>query len=421
MFIKKLYIKNFKSFKEQEIELGNFNVLIGANASGKSNFVQVFEFLKSLPEENLSSAISLQGGFDYLRNLRLSKEEEIKIKIEGELEASKLKESYIFFNVNFNKYQIIRNPLVSYEISFSKTNGLLNFYEGLNFYVGFKELKETSDGINGEQIELKINLFNINKDLSLEVSSLSEEKISSKKIKLKIEEVLGLFKAKSETILLLLLNLLEAPGAFPFNIAKYDFDPKIIKMGGPVKSKTRLDENGKNLFVILKELLEREEEKQRFFMLIKFILPFIQNFDFEISSYTNSVMMKIKEIFLPENYLPAYFISDGTINILAFIIALYFEEDRIQIFEEPEKNIHPYLISKVIEMMKDVSKRKQIIVTTHNPEVVKYAGIENLLLIYRNKNGFSEITRPAEKKELKIFLENQIGLDELFVQNLLEL
>jgi len=41
MAIKKLRISNFKSFGDLEIELGNFNVLIGANASGKSNFTVV--------------------------------------------------------------------------------------------------------------------------------------------------------------------------------------------------------------------------------------------------------------------------------------------------------------------------------------------------------------------------------------------
>lgn len=72
-------------------------------------------------------------------------------------------------------------------------------------------------------------------------------------------------------------------------------------------------------------------------------------------------------------------------------------------------------------MMKDASERKQIIITTHNPEIVKYAGIENILLISWDTDGFSTITRPSEKKELKSFLENEMGIEELYVQNLLEL
>jgi len=46
--------------------------------------------------------------------------------------------------------------------------------------------------------------------------------------------------------------------------------------------------------------------------------------------------------------------------------------------------------------------------------------LEDLLLVSRNKEGFSTISRPSKKKEVKIFLKNQMGLDELFIQNLLE-
>lgn len=74
-----------------------------------------------------------------------------------------------------------------------------------------------------------------------------------------------------------------------------------------------------------------------------------------------------------------------------------------------------------MDMMRDVSFRmdKQLIVTTHNPAVVKSAGINNLLLISR-KDGFSEIIKPVENERVKLFLKHEIGLDDLFIKNLLE-
>jgi hypothetical protein len=50
---------------------------------------------------------------------------------------------------------------------------------------------------------------------------------------------------------------------------------------------------------------------------------------------------------------------------------------------------------------------------------VKHAGVENLLLISRDQEGFSSISRPAEKEAVKIFLQHDLGLDDLFVQDLL--
>ena len=67
MGIKKIKVTNFKSFEKIEIELGRFNVLIGANVSGKSNFVQIFKFLKDIATLGLENAVSLQGGVEYLR------------------------------------------------------------------------------------------------------------------------------------------------------------------------------------------------------------------------------------------------------------------------------------------------------------------------------------------------------------------
>ena len=140
--------------------------------------------------------------------------------------------------------------------------------------------------------------------------------------------------------------------------------------------------------------------------------------------YTNAVaaiiaVILLFEIYFQKQYLPASLISDGTINITALIIALYFERKPLTIIEEPDRNIHPYLISKVINMMKDASQNKQVIVTTHNPEIVKYAGLENILFVSRCKEGFSIISRPGDKEEVKIFLKNEIGIEELYVQNLL--
>jgi hypothetical protein len=70
--------------------------------------------------------------------------------------------------------------------------------------------------------------------------------------------------------------------------------------------------------------------------------------------------------------------------------------------------------------MKDATKNKQIILTTQNPEMVKYSELSDILLVTRNKDGFSSISRPVEKIEVKTFLENEIGIDELYEQNLLE-
>ena len=40
-------------------------------------------------------------------------------------------------------------------------------------------------------------------------------------------------------------------------------------------------------------------------------------------------------------------------------------------------------------------------------------------MLRRNENGFSEVVRPKDREEVKAFLEEEIGIEELYIENLL--
>lgn len=46
--LKKLRLKDFKSFVDEQVELAPLTLLVGANASGKSNFLDAIQFLHAL-------------------------------------------------------------------------------------------------------------------------------------------------------------------------------------------------------------------------------------------------------------------------------------------------------------------------------------------------------------------------------------
>lgn len=56
-----IHIKGYKSIKDAEIQLKPINILIGANGSGKSNFLSFFEFLNKLYQRNLQEYVALKG------------------------------------------------------------------------------------------------------------------------------------------------------------------------------------------------------------------------------------------------------------------------------------------------------------------------------------------------------------------------
>ena len=79
MLIKYLSVHNFKSLKEENIEFSPLTMLVGANASGKSNLINIFRFISNIATEGIDNAIALQGGIPYLSNVSLSKGEPIRI------------------------------------------------------------------------------------------------------------------------------------------------------------------------------------------------------------------------------------------------------------------------------------------------------------------------------------------------------
>jgi predicted ATPase len=202
------------------------------------------------------------------------------------------------------------------------------------------------------------------------------------------------------------------------DVAIYDFDPKLPKKATPITGKVDLEEDGSNLAIVLKRIIEEGAAKRKLVNFLQELLPFVSGLDVEKFA-DKSLLFSLRESYARNKHLPASLISDGTINITALIVALYFERKPVAVIEEPERNVHPYLISRITAMMKDASRLKQVIVTSHNPEVIRNADTADVLLVSRDSQGFSTIIRPSEREDVKVFLQNELGLDELFAQNLL--
>jgi predicted ATPase len=338
MAITKIKVSNFKSFDELEIDLRPLNVVVGGNASGKSNFLEIFRFLRAIGDHGLENAISLQGGMEYLANLQIGALRSVSLEIAAETP---------------HLGRLLDKATYTLRLQASRAGS------------GY-EVEENA-------LRVGVHLFNSGSPF---------------------QQVLG--------------------------IALLDMDPRLPKRGAPMTGKADLEPDGSNLAIVLKNLLQDEQKRERFIRLFKDVLPFVE--DLKVESFLDrSLLLSLKESFGARTFVPASFLSDGTLQMAALIIALYFEKSMVTVLEEPDRNIHPYLISRLAQMMRDASATKQVIATTHNPELVKHTALEDLLLVRRDEHGFSRISRPAESDELKVFLENDLGVEDLYVQNLLDI
>jgi len=415
MVIKTIHVKNFKSFKELRADLGKFNVLIGANASGKSNFIQVFKFLRDIARDGLENAIAMQGGAEYLTNLNSGTAEDLSIQfvVSGEGEG----DPWTIAKSRTGKTNVELAPLeatCAISIGFAK--------KGAEFEVTDERLTLKGEFRTFERDRVKSEAPKPHGLGEVLISRVGEEICEHVKppegLSLDQYEISpGIREVVSRRSHMLVYSPFFVGSDFA-DVAIYDFDPKLPKKATPITGRADLEEDGSNLAIVLENIMENADRKRKLENLLGDLLPFVAGLKVEKFAH-KSLLFNLRETYAKKQFLPASLISDGTINVTALIAALYFEKKPVAIIEEPERNIHPSLISKVVAMMKDASKNKQIIVTTHNPEVVRHADIGDVLLVSRSADGFSTVSRPSESKEIKIFLQNEMGLEELFVQNLL--
>lgn len=85
MLIERLQLKNWLNFRTVDVPLGPRTTLIGANASGKSNFMEVFRFLRTVAQRDgggLQQAVKERHGLAKLRSLHARSDPKLKIDVE---------------------------------------------------------------------------------------------------------------------------------------------------------------------------------------------------------------------------------------------------------------------------------------------------------------------------------------------------
>lgn len=307
---------------------------------------------------------------------------------------------------------------IEYELKLTNTNDT-DFsidFESIKFY-GLINQSNIFFEVYNQKNQFKAKLdFDINNELNYE---LNIEDIFPKSI-------LNVYQKKLEEGKI--FSIFETPiGELPFNWRSiftnndfYDIEPKKSKEIVRINGKDTLKEDGENLALIINEILADKEKKRMFSNLVEAFVPSIEEINIEKYVNTNYIFFKVKESFSNEEF-PSWHVSDGTNNIIAIITALCFIDNDIIFIEEIDKNIHPKLISTLMYLLNDVSQSKQLFITTHNGEILRYAEINDIYLISRNKEGYSIITKPEDSEELKEFLSDEVGINELFTNDLLDL
>ncbi|MBX3727893.1 MAG: AAA family ATPase [Candidatus Sumerlaeia bacterium] len=82
----RIELQNWKSFVRADVELARRTFIIGPNASGKSNFLDAFRFLRdlALPGGGLAEAVRLRGGVKCVRSVHARRPSDVQVKVHAE-------------------------------------------------------------------------------------------------------------------------------------------------------------------------------------------------------------------------------------------------------------------------------------------------------------------------------------------------
>jgi energy-coupling factor transporter ATP-binding protein EcfA2 len=115
------------------------------------------------------------------------------------------------------------------------------------------------------------------------------------------------------------------------------------------------------------------------------------------------------ELLIVENdlRLPIRFLGGGEQEVFALMWQLL-DKDFIYGIEEPENHFHPEYLKKLFNFFKEISKERQIILSTHSYLLIDKNDLDNNWIVKREKRE-TEVQQLKEREELKLVLA-ELGL-----------
>lgn len=400
--IKSIRIRNLLSFGDDtdEIELLSLNVLVGQNASGKSNLIETIGLLQAAPKD-LALPFYSRGGGGFQEWLWKGKHSQPSEGIEnaGEIEVTvnyntsrgKVPLRYkLSLAIPGQKY-IVANEVVENAVPEHKSQEDVRFYYRLNKGHPILNMPDDQGTSGGGTSKEKRKLKHLNPtDISSDQSILSHRKDP-----VQYPEITYLGKQFEQIRLYREWNIGR-------NTAHRQPQPTDLP-------DDFLEEDASNLTMILNSLLHIPAVRDLIFKQMGNFSDSFANFNFKVQGGT--VQLFLEEKFSEEGsgswLIPATRLSYGTLRFLCLLSVLCHPTPPPLIcIEEPEIGLHPDIIPTVAKLLIEASQRTQLIVTTHSDILIDaLTSVPEAVVVCEKHDGKSSMKR-LSKDNLKAWLEN---------------
>ena len=363
--LRHLELSGYKSIKNVKLDFyAGINVLIGQNGSGKSNLLN---FIKLLEED----VLSLES--DYKIKVEWFDDDEYKKELE---QINSLPNASIFDSLNLDITKLKSKKTIQGKISKNKSTIFENSVIGVDKYKA-SLVKEIEINKDLELVEPRFKLIDFYNKEQLPFFSSPED------AELSFDGGLKVYN----------LNI-------PFGVVLFT---TFFMTGRETKvTKEYVHTNFSLHAAALLEYVQVYSPIQD--VRLKDIFTISQS-EKEVSKSIENVQL---EFLVNDSWYKWEQLSDGTRRILTIIDGVYFEQD-IVLLEEPELGIHPHQLSLLIEFLTEMSEEKQIIISTHSPDVLDSVNMDSLNrinIVSINEKGTSVHKLTDEQKEkAKIYFE----------------
>ncbi|MDJ0617214.1 MAG: AAA family ATPase [Calothrix sp. MO_192.B10] len=408
--LKQLILENWKSFRYAELPIDQLTVLIGTNASGKSNVVEALDFLQRIARgEDIKTALtgnetlpSIRGGVEWVAR-KPENQFTLKALIQGEDENT----DYLYTiqiqtqqkNVGIKKKQIrpdirvikeniqIYNPIEKYipdSLEFSIKNANFQNQSSLKHsLVGYEYLQN----------------IKFNKEQLSEINSTNQNDVIYKPAR----------KAK-ENIISALMNI-------------FIFNPIPAKMRNYSQLSDSLESDASNIAGVLAGL--SDEKKTEVETTISTHIKNLPEGDIKrvwaekVGRFGTDAMLYCEEEWKPGaiTEIDARSMSDGTLRFLAILTALLTRPEGSQlVIEDVDDGLHPSRSELLVRMLREIGKKRNIdiLITTHNPTLLDAFGsdiIPFVVVSHRDvETGDSKLTVLEDIQNFpKLFASASLG------------
>ena len=188
---------------------------------------------------------------------------------------------------------------------------------------------------------------------------------------------------------------------------------------------TVLGDSGENLPAVLKEICADPNRRETLTEWTRELTPMdVRDFEFPTDPTTGKVQLAFKES--SGRVVSAYVASDGTLRFLAMLAALLGAKPaRLYFFEEIDNGIHPSRLRLLTELIERCTATNgvQVVATTHSPDLLSMIGDEtfkNTSVVCRRPDTDTAVVRPVDGLPDADKLRRSQGLGRLHASGWME-